>query len=119
MRVNKTPTFIATTALAANLRVKLASGKLVVAVADDNELGTLETAALAADAPVAVIPRGEACVRKMVAAGAITQHAAVFAAAGGKIAATGTLPRGIAMTAASGDGSIIEVLTQTETSATA
>jgi len=49
--------------------------------------------------------------RKMVAAGAITKHAIVYGAAGGKIDDTANgNPIGIALEAASGDGSIIEVL---------
>ena len=112
MRVNSTPTFVANSALARYLRVKLSSGKLVVATAADDEVGTLDGAALAADDSVAVIPRGEAGVRKMVAAGAIAQYAEVFAAAGGKVDDSGTLSRGIAMEAASGDGSEINVLAQ-------
>ena len=111
MRVNNTPTFIATSALAANLRVKLTAGKLVVAGDDDDEVGTLDAPSLAADAKVAVIPREDPCVRKMVASEAISIYDEVYAADDGKVATTGTLIRGIAMEAASGDGSIINVLT--------
>jgi hypothetical protein len=47
---------------------------------------------------------------KMVASGAIAAGAEVFAAAGGKIAATGTVKIGTARAAASGNNSIIEVI---------
>lgn len=111
MRVNSTPTFLAGGALARYLRVKLSAGVLVVADAGDNELGTLDAQALAANQAMAVIPSDEPCVRKAVAAGAINQFANVYRAAGGKISATANGPVwGVAMQAASGDGSEINVL---------
>jgi hypothetical protein len=111
MRVNETPTFTATTALARYLRVKLTAGKLVAAGAGEDEVGTLDGAALAADAKVAVIPSGEYCVRKVVAATAVAQYANLYRAAGGKLTATANGKRwGIAMEAASGDGSEINAM---------
>jgi len=111
MRVNKTPTFQATTALAGNLRVKLTSGKLVVAEAADDEIGTIDGIALAADDPVAVIPSGEAGVRKVVAADSFAIYADLYRAAGGKVSGTPNGRRwGIAMTAASGNNSIVNGL---------
>lgn len=50
----------------------------------------------------------------MVAAGAITAGAKVYAAASGKVAATGSVLEGIAIDAASGDGSQIGVIPATE-----
>jgi hypothetical protein len=47
---------------------------------------------------------------KMVASGAITAGARVYAAASGKISASGTQSIGTALDAASGDGSVIAVL---------
>ena len=120
MRVNKTPTFTAGGALASNLRVKLNAGKIIVAGATDNDIGTTDGRAFADGDLIAVVPMGEAGVRKMVAAGVIAKHAAVFSAASGKISTTGTtgmFPRGIAMEAATGDGSIINVLCQGSTPA--
>lgn len=96
-------------ALAPYLRVKLSGGVLVVASGAEDEIGTLAKRALAANEAATVIPRGEAGVRYMVANGAISQYAQVYAAANGKIASSGTLTRGFALEAASADGDIIRV----------
>lgn len=117
MIVNEKPSFPANAALDPYLRVKLSSGKLVVAGSTDAELGTTDGPALAADKRVAVVPRAAAGVRKMVASGVISQYAEVYTAAGGKVSATagvGSFSRGIAMESASGDGSVINVLHQEE-----
>ena len=103
-------TLQANSALAAHLRVKFSSGKLVVASGAEDELGTLAARTLAADEYVAVIPRGMPGVRYMVASEAISQFAQVYAAASGKIAATGTLTRGFALDAATADNNVIRVL---------
>lgn len=92
------------------LRVKLTGGFIAVADADDRDLGTLEGSSLATDPVVAVIPDNAEGTRKCVAAGAIAQYAEVFKAAGGKVDASGTVEYGVALEAASGDGSYIEVL---------
>ena len=110
MFVNEYPTLTANSALGRYLRVKLSSGKLVVAGASDAEVGTLKRQTLAADEKVAIVPRTKAGVRKAIAGGAISQYAEVFAAVDGKIASSGTLSLGVAMEAASGDGSEINVL---------
>lgn len=112
MLVNGKPTLQATTALDANLRVVLSSGKLVAASATQDELGTTDGAALDADKYVAVLPRGTSGVRKFIASKAIAQYAEVFTAADGKVTDTtsvGAFSRGIALEAASGDGSVIPV----------
>ena len=96
-------------ALGPHLRVKLSGGVLVVASGSEDELGTLANRTLAANEPVTVYPRGEAGVRYMVASGAISQYAQVYAAANGKVAGSGTLTRGTAMEAATADGDIIRV----------
>ncbi len=116
MRVQTgSPTFIATTALAPYLRVKLSSSKLVVAGATDNEIGTLEDRVLAADALAAVVPKNAEGTIKMVAAGAISQFANVYGAAGGKVNDVSNENFiGMAMIAATGDGSLIEVIRQTK-----
>ena len=114
MEVNHTPTFIATTAIGQYLRVKLTAGKLVLAGLTDNDIGTTYAPVLEADKPVAVIPRGRSVVRKHVADGVVALHATVYTAANGKVSATNgasSKVRGIATTPATGDGSIIDVLT--------
>jgi hypothetical protein len=98
-------------ALAPYLRVKLSAGYLVVAGAGDDELGILEGRTFATDTVGAVrsLLLGETV--RMVAAGAVSQYADVYRAASGKISATPNGKRiGIAMEAASADGSQIEVL---------
>lgn len=116
MRVQTgSPTFIATAAMAPYLRVKLSGGKLVAAGAVDNEVGTLESRVLAADAPAAVVPKNAEGTIKMVAAGAISKFANVYGAAAGKIDdVVNANFIGMAMAATSGDGSLIEVIRQTK-----
>ena len=111
MRVNThSLTFLASAAMGPFLRVKLSSGKLVAAGAEDRELGTLEQRVLAADDPAAVVPRNAEGTVRMVAAGAVTQFATVYGAASGKVSATPNgNPIGMAMTAAAADGNYIEV----------
>lgn len=111
-----TKTFIASGALGQFLRVKdNGSDKLQLAGLTDGpdvELGTLETAALAADEAVAVRLRTASGTRQVVAAAAITAFAPVYTAANGKVsvsASTGYL-WGIALEHASNDGDIIEVM---------
>jgi hypothetical protein len=95
-------------AIAQHLRVKT-TGALVVATATDVELGTMETASTAAG-PATVRLRNANGTAKMVAAGAITAGNTVYAAAGGKIAASGTIVVGQALEAATADNDVIEVL---------
>ncbi|MCI0357233.1 MAG: hypothetical protein L0211_01950 [Planctomycetaceae bacterium] len=104
-------TFPSNSALAAGLRVKLSAGFLVAAVAADDELGVLDQTVLAADTVAAVrLPAPNESLRVMASA-AIAQYADVYRAAAGKISATPNGERwGIALEAASGDGSLIEVL---------
>lgn len=98
-------------ALGPYLRVKLSASYLVVAAADDLELGTLHQRVLATDGVAPVVPRSIEGTKKFVASAAITQYAEVFAAASGKISATGNGRKvGIALEAATADGDIIEVL---------
>jgi hypothetical protein len=107
---NGSLTFTANQAMDPYLRVKLTAGKLVPAGAADEDIGTLESRVLAANDPAAVVPRNVHGTIKMVAAGTIAQFATVYAAAAGKIADSGAIIRGLALQAASGNGSIIEVL---------
>ena len=95
-------------AIAQHLRVKT-TGALVVATATAVELGTMEFPALAAgDATVRL--RTAQGTRKMVALVAITAGDPVYAAAGGKVAATGSVYCGTALEAATADNDVIEVL---------
>lgn len=95
-------------AIAQHLRVKT-TGALVVATASDVELGTMELPCTAAG-PATVRLRTAQGTRKMVASVAITAGDPVYAAAGGKIAATGGVFVGTALEAATADGDVIEVL---------
>lgn len=116
----ETPTkgFTAGAAIAQFLRVKISSSVLAVCDATDAGIGSLEEAALAANDFVTVRLWNAQGTRKMVAAGAITQYANVYGAAGGKVDDVANENFvGIALNAASGDGSIIEVLAFTQTSA--
>ena len=112
MRVNSTPTFPSNSALGRGIRVKMSAGYLVAASSSEDELGTLADVVLAGDAVAAVVPFNESGVKQMVCSTAVTQYASVYAAASGKVAPTGTLRRGIALQAGSGDGAIIDVLVQ-------
>lgn len=103
--------FTAGAAIAQFLRVKLSAGKLAVAGAEDEDIGTIEEASFADGDKVTVRTYNAEGSRKMVASAAITQFAKVYGAAGGKVSSTANgAPKGIALAAASGDGSIIEVL---------
>ena len=98
-------------AVARSLRVMLSSGNVAAAGITDDEIGVMEELSLAGDtkASVRLVNYGETV--RLVAAGAVSQYAEVYPAASGKISATVTGARwGIALEAASGDGSEIEVL---------
>jgi len=105
-------TFAAGEALAADRRVKLSSGTIVYADAMDDYIGvTTEPAASGALVPVKL--KTFPGTRKMTAAAAITSGAPVYAAADGKVDDAYTdngAQIGIALAAADGDGSKLEVL---------
>lgn len=106
-------TFIAGGAIARDLRVTLSSGKLAVAGATAKELGTIWEPTYNDGDAVSVVLSNKQGTCRMVASGAITAGAVVYTAAAGKISATqatGAFEVGIALTAAAGDGSVIEVL---------
>jgi len=105
---------IAAGALTQYVRVKT-PGALAVAGISDIDIGTVEQPAFAAGDVVPVRLRTAAGTCKMVAAAAITANAVVYTAASGKIssASTGAVAIGIALTAASADGDIVEVLRYT------
>lgn len=110
MWVSKLPTFPNNSALAEGTRVLMSAGYLVAASGSQDELGTIEQRVLATDTVATVLPINAPGVRHMIAAGAINALATVYAAAAGKIDATGTLLRGMSMEAASGAGSVIRVM---------
>ena len=95
-------------AIAQFLRVKT-PGALVVATASDVELGTMEFPATAAG-PATVRLRNAEGTAKMVANGAISLGAIVYAAAAGKVSASGTVVVGQAMHATTADNDVVEVL---------
>jgi len=98
-------------AISGNLRVKLASSNLLAAGATDDEIGILEQRTLAADTkgPVRMPANNESVY--VTANAAITIYNNIYPAAAGKVSPTDNGPRwGIALEAASGDGSIIEAL---------
>jgi hypothetical protein len=109
MSAEENVTMVAGAALAPFLRVKLSTGKVVVAGDADDELGTTAGRALAEDDPIAVIPRGEGGVRYCVAANSFAQFAQMYAAANGKVDDSGTLTRGFALDASSANGDIVRV----------
>lgn len=102
-------TFTAGEALASFLRVKLAAKTAYLAGATDYGIGTV-IAGVASGINVAVRLDSHGGSHKMVAGGGITAGVKVYAAASGKIAATGTKLIGTALDTATGDGSVIEVL---------
>lgn len=113
MRTNTTPSFPSNSALTRGTRVLMSAGYLAAASATQDELGTIADTTLSTDTMATIIPINESGVKQFVASAAITQYATVYAAASGKITSTpGTLRRGIALEAASGDGAIIPVLVQ-------
>lgn len=107
----KHPTLQVAAAIAQFLLVRLSAGKLAVCgVSDDDCLGSTQKQTFAADEYVAIRPLQDDGTHKLVAAGAIAVGADVYQAAGGKVAATGTVRVGTAMTVATADGDYIIVM---------
>lgn len=101
----------ASAAIAQYLRVKLSSGKVAAAGIAEDWIGTAEQDAFADGDLLSVRLRSAQGTQKMVAAGAVTAGARVYAAASGKIDDTvSTELVGIALEAAAADGDVIEVL---------
>ena len=115
---NESPTFgnAAGAALAKHRRVKIASGLLQYAGASDVADGVLENATFADDNAASGYSDGT--VRfinatgtvRMVASEAITAGNVCYAAANGKVAASGTILAGKAKESATADGDVIEVM---------
>lgn len=106
----ETPTrpFISGAALGQFLRVKT-PGALVVATASDVAIGVTETPVFAAGEPVAVRLANAQGTRFMVASGVVAVGDVVYAAAAGKVSASGSIIEGRALSAAGADNDIIEV----------
>jgi hypothetical protein len=105
-----TKTFTAGAAIAQHLRVQLSSGVLQLATATVRGFGNAAAPAFASGDEIAVILDSKTGTTKMVAAGAVTSGAYVYAAAGGKVAATGYHLVGQALEAATADNDVIEVM---------
>jgi len=112
-----TKTFIAGAAILAHALVQLSSGKVIenTVTATHNPIGVTEFESTADGDEVTVRLLNSDGTIEIVAAGAITSGADVYAAADGKVsalpAAAATYRRiGIALEAATADGDIIEVL---------
>lgn len=106
-------TFTAGAAIAEHTRVKLSSGVLAAAGLADKELGVMAQASLASGQEVGVRLRTAEGTFKAIAAEAIAAGSEVYTAASGKVADTATATSfliGTALTAATADGDIIEVL---------
>lgn len=102
-------TFTAGAALAARRRVKLSGASVVYAGDEEDAIGVTEFAvALGEDVTIRLINTGGTF--EVEAAGAITAGGSVYAAADGKVEATGTNAKGAALEAATADGDIIECL---------
>ena len=104
-------TFSAGGAIAQHLRVYLSGGSLAAAGATQRALGTLRDAAFADGDARTVLLRTKPGTRKMVASEAITAGNRVYAAASGKVGASGSIDEGMALESATDDGDVIEVLT--------
>jgi hypothetical protein len=102
--------FPANTALAKGIRVKMTAGFLAAASSTEVELGTLEYAILTGDESGTVRLRSASGTKPMVAAGAITSGNPVYAAASGKVDASGTVFCGTALESATANNDQIEVL---------
>jgi CMP-2-keto-3-deoxyoctulosonic acid synthetase len=107
---NPVKTYPAGAVMGNHLRVVLSSGQLALASNTQRELGVLNRRVLEVGEDAPVILRNAQGTVPMVAAGAIALGAEVFAAANGKVAATGTVSIGTAETAAAADNDFIEVL---------
>lgn len=109
--VTRERTFTAGAALAQYRRVRLSAGVLAYAGAGDNDsIGVLTRDTFAAGEAVAVDLVSMQGTVPLIASGAISANAAVYAAANGKVAASGTVLVGWTFQAATADGDIIEVL---------
>jgi hypothetical protein len=105
-----TKTFTTGGAVTQYARLSYSSSVVTNAGADAPGVGTAEVDAASGE-PVAVRLWTAEGTRKMIANAAISSGAPVYAAASGKVGASGNLYVGRALEAASADGDVIEVLT--------
>lgn len=107
-----TRTFTAGGAIPMHARVKLSSGVLALAGIADKELGTAEADAFAAGDVIAVRLRTAYGTAKMIASAALAVGADCYTAASGKVGASASTAflTGTAISAATANGDIIEVL---------
>lgn len=108
-------TFIAASALAPHLRVKITDATtspptVGLAGATDVAIGTVEARALAAADRVVIRLVTAQGTRKMVATGVITGGNPVYAAASGKVASSGTVVEGRALETTAANNDVFEVL---------
>lgn len=97
-------------ALGQGLRVKLSAGVLALAGASDFEIGVMQNPTFSGDTRGTVRLRNSIGTLPMVAVDAITAGDTVYAAASGKVSATGTIVVGIARTTTTADGDFIEIV---------
>jgi hypothetical protein len=106
--------FTAGATLGRYTRVKISSGVLALAGALDKDVGVVTRPVTVANTPVDVMLRTSNGTTPMVASGAITANSPIFTDANGQVTSTGAgtnnLNLGLALTAASNAGDIIEVL---------
>lgn len=103
------PVTTAAAAIAQYSRVTWSGSTLAAAGSGAAGIGVLQEAIAVGDAePRTVALWGKPGTQKLIANGAISAGAAIFAAASGKVGAAGTIGLGRAIEAASGDGSVIE-----------
>jgi hypothetical protein len=107
---SKARTFPVSGAISKYLRVKLAAGVLALAGSTDLELGNTDASSYSTDTALAVRLRTAEGTQIFVASEAITAGNTAYAAANGKVAATGTIAIGVALTSSGADGDNIEVL---------
>jgi hypothetical protein len=108
--VTREKTFTAGEAIAQYLRVKFSGTTLVKAGASDAALGTNLLDVFASGDRMTVALRTSQGTQVMVAAGAITKGNPVYAAASGRVDASGSVLEGTAMTTTTTAGDLIEVL---------
>lgn len=111
--------YTSTTDLVRGRRVKISSGEPAYASATEQDIGEINLRVVAtpssgaiplgAGRQAGILLKSEPGLHEMVASEAITAEADVYAAANGKVAASGTIRCGRAKTAASADGDLLLV----------
>jgi len=108
---NSPKTFTAKEALSAYRRVKIAGASRGAWYADSAEYGigtVIESVAVNKNVAIRLWEHGG--THKCIASGAINAGAKVYAAANGKVSASGTVLVGTALDTVTADGSVLEVL---------